>query len=334
VSTGYDLRRGWLPAFPETTGYIAPTFFNCHRFFGRNEFRERAFRMLDWLCTVQQPDGSIAGVSPDALHPIVFDTGQVLFGFVRGIEESSGVRYSENAKRSAEWLVSIQDPDGGWSRFEYLGEPHAYNTRVAWALLEAGIQFHHERWIEAAARNIGWALARQNEHGWFAQNAFSAGQPTFTHTIAYAIQGIMESGLLRSETGWVDRAILAADALLKCQHEDGFLAASYGPDWSPTSRSSCLTGIAQMAVVWYRLVQSVGGSAYQTAADRAVRYLLKHQERSVWFHHLHGALAGSYPINGQYLAFVYPNWAAKFLCDALMLSEAIAQRGPILDRFT
>jgi hypothetical protein len=35
-----------------------------------------------------------------------------------------------------------------------------------------------------------------------------------------------------------------------------------------------------------------------------------------------GAIAGSAPIWGRYSMFEYPNWAAKFFADALMLKLA------------
>jgi len=34
-----------------------------------------------------------------------------------------------------------------------------------------------------------------------------------------------------------------------------------------------------------------------------------------------GAIAGSYPLWGRYLRWRYPNWAAKFFLDALLLSR-------------
>ena len=34
---------------------------------------------------------------------------------------------------------------------------------------------------------------------------------------------------------------------------------------------------------------------------------------------IRGAVPGSWPIEGPYIQWGYPNWAAKFLADALML---------------
>ena len=48
ISAGFSLLRGWLAPYPETTGYIVPTFFDFARFSGKEEFRERARAMADW----------------------------------------------------------------------------------------------------------------------------------------------------------------------------------------------------------------------------------------------------------------------------------------------
>ena len=77
VSYGYSLRGGWRPSYPETSGYIATTFF---RLAVKRDpaYRARALRILDWLRAIQNPDGSFANPRYGA-GGIVFDTGTFLF---------------------------------------------------------------------------------------------------------------------------------------------------------------------------------------------------------------------------------------------------------------
>ena len=50
-------RGGWRPSYPETSGYIATTFFRLAR--DRDpSFLERAQRILRWLASIQNADGS------------------------------------------------------------------------------------------------------------------------------------------------------------------------------------------------------------------------------------------------------------------------------------
>src|SRR5437660_12878717 len=63
VSAGYSLLRGWLPPYPETTGYIIPTFFDYARPTATDELYARAVRMPDRTLCAQRPSAATqAGV--------------------------------------------------------------------------------------------------------------------------------------------------------------------------------------------------------------------------------------------------------------------------------
>jgi hypothetical protein len=54
VAAFYDIRLGnWGPLYPETTGYIIPTFYDSANFLNDSAYRERALRMANWLLTLQ-----------------------------------------------------------------------------------------------------------------------------------------------------------------------------------------------------------------------------------------------------------------------------------------
>jgi len=325
VSLGYDLRKGWEIAFPETTGYIVSTFFNYFYFTKDSTYQNRAIRMLEYLAHIQLKDGSVCGITRGAQSPLVFDTGQVLFGFLRGFHETRDEKYLQNAIRAGNWLVSVQDPDGKWSQYEFLNQIHTYNTRVAWALMELALLTGMKQYKKAGEKNIQWTLTQQGKHGFYEHNAFSSEQPVFTHTIAYATRGILECGLLNQNQEWIERACISADALLSRQRKNGSLAGSYDAGWRPTSSSSCLTGNAQMAIIWLRLFQHTQEKKYLLGAQRALSFLVQSQEKSRLFPWIHGAIAGSRPIHGTYLPFVYPNWASKFFVDAILLYFHVTQ---------
>src|SRR3989304_1307106 len=68
--------KGWAAAYPETTGYIIPTLFDCCYLFRDNGLRERAIRMADWECKIQMKDGAIpGGTINEAPIETVFNTG-------------------------------------------------------------------------------------------------------------------------------------------------------------------------------------------------------------------------------------------------------------------
>src|SRR4051794_28725836 len=52
-STGYSFAHGWLPAYPETTGYIIPTLWDAFTLRGDERFRRAAIDAADWEIEIQ-----------------------------------------------------------------------------------------------------------------------------------------------------------------------------------------------------------------------------------------------------------------------------------------
>ena len=66
---------------------------------------------------------------------------------------------------------------------------------------------------------------------------------------------------------------------------------------------------------------------YLNAGLKAIDLALARQVRSRSVD-LDGALAGSFPIWGRYAPLQYPNWATKFLADAIMIREDVLRSLP------
>ncbi|MFA5811623.1 MAG: hypothetical protein WC956_04760 [bacterium] len=322
VSAGYSILHGWQPSHRETTGYIIPTFFDYARYSGDRSYSDRALRMAGWELSVQLKNGAIPyGAEVGNLEPLVFDTGQVIFGWLRAYEETGNVEYLGAAKNAGKWLCSVMDKDGCWRQHVFNGVPHAYNTRVSWALLELFRLSGENMYRDAAIRNIEWTLDNQLKNGWFRYCAFLENENPITHTIAYTIRGILESGLALDSNQYIARATVAADALLNEQKSDGSLRGVYDSDWQSTVRWSCLTGNAQMSIIWLTLYQLTKETRYLEAARLANRYLRGMQNINARNANIRGAISGSYPIWGGYNPFAYQNWMTKFFVDALLLEE-------------
>lgn len=325
VAAFYDLRLGsWSPAYPETTGYIIPTFFDYAILVHDDSYRQRARRMGEWLLTLQLDSGAfpIGPLWPDwPRDPIVFDTGQIMQGLLRLFEESGDARYLTAARRAGDWLCAIQDEDGCWRRHtpQPAGHLHTYNVRVSWSLLWLATHAPDGCYHETAVRNLRWTLSQQEDDGWFANAGFSPDEDPLTHTIVYTIRGLLESALLLDEAIYLDAARRAADALMQAQARDGFLRARYGRGWRSDLTWSCLTGNAQAAIVWLKLYAQTQDAAYLQAAQQANESVKRWQNRAANQAGVRGGIAGSAPIYGGYEPYRYLNWAAKFFADSLML---------------
>jgi len=332
VSAGWSFEDGWLPSYPETSGYIVETFIAAAGVLERPDLIDRARRIIDWELSIQRSDGAFPGhFGEPGSEPVVFNTGQIMHGMLAGYLQLHRAECLDAAVRAGRWLARVQDPDGCWRQFEHNGVPHTYNTRASWALLETALIAGDASQRTAAIRNLDWALAQQHESGWFANNAFAPGREPFTHTIAYTIRGLLESGVLLGSSRYVDAAAKAARALAHAQRADGWLAGTYDSDWVPRARYCCLTGVAQMSVNWIRCAQAAGAVELRAKARTALSFLKRAQRLDERDEVARGAIAGSAPIWGAYSRFEFPNWAAKFFADALLMDHDGSPVPPVLD---
>jgi hypothetical protein len=331
VATAYSFRDGWMSSYPETTGYIVETFFDYARASGDESCRERALEMGEWLLSIQLPDGAFqAGPVDKPPEPSVFNSGQILLGLVRAQRETDGAaaeRYLEAAVRCGDWLLSVQDGDGAWRRHAYRDIPHVYYTRVAWALAELYDVAGEERHRDGAVAQLQWALERQNENGWFRENSFDAASDPFTHTIVYAAEGLYGAGTRLGNFDFLEAADRVAAPLARKFEVEKFLPGQLDANWKSDVRYTCLTGDAQLSGLLSNLFMAgYGDERYLNTALKLNEYLKSTQRLERVPDFALGAIKGSDPVWGAYMAYSYPNWAAKFFADALLLEERALAR--------
>lgn len=318
VSALYSLFEEWASSYVETTGYIISTFFNYADFSKNQIYREKAIEMADFEFKSQLSSGAFPGGGKSNM-PIVFNTGQVIFGLCRAYEETKDEKYRNAAKRAADWLISVMDEDGCWRKYDYLNHVHTYNTRTAWSLLYVHKITNNGAYKKAAEKDIDWALTQQLENGWLQNNGFYPEQEPLVHTIEYCIRGILEAAIYLRKKKYLESAIKAATPLLYAQRSDGSLPGSFNKEWKSNVNWSCLTGNSQMSIIWQKLFIITKNRKFMEAAKKSNYYMKSIQNINSANRNIRGAIPGAFPIYGWYAPFSYPNWAAKFFVDALML---------------
>jgi hypothetical protein len=278
----------------------------------------------------QQADGAFPGhFGEPGSRPVIFNTGQIMHGMVAGYTQLDRHACLEAAVRAGHWLADQQDADGCYRKFEHNDTPHVYNTRATWPQLATGLIANEPRLVESAKKHMDWALSQQTASGWFATNAFVPWRSPFTHTIAYAIRGLLEVGVLLGEERYLNAALKAGRGIAAKQRADGWLAGTFKDGWVADANYCCLTGTAQMSLNWTRLAQETGAEELRDNARRALTYLKTTQRLDHPAAEVRGGIAGSAPIWGDYSRFEYPNWAAKFYADALMMDLADISVPPV-----
>jgi hypothetical protein len=326
VSRHFSLVTGWATSYPETTGYIVPTVLDMAA--GDTALAARGRRMLDWLVSIQFPEGGFQGgvIGQVPLVPVTFNTGQILLGLVAGVRHF-GQAYRAPMKAAAEWLGRTQDSDGCWRKY---GTPFAapgekvYETHVSWGLFEAARLEPQASYADCAIRNIDWALSKQRPNGWFESNCLVDAVRPLTHTIGYALRGVVEAYLFTRVERFLDAALRCADGVLSAVRPDGMLPGRLDADWRGAASWVCLTGSVQIAHSWLLLYRETGERRFLDAAVTVNRYV-RRTVRVDGPPEVRGGVKGSFPISGEYGRFEYLNWACKFFIDSNRLEGELSR---------
>ncbi len=334
VSAGYSIKRGWLKPYPETTGYIISTFLDYYNLTNKVEYREMAIKMGDWEIDIQMKSGAVRGGQGINDFPIVFNTGQVIFGWIDLYKNTNDNKYLDAAKSAGDWLIEIQESDGSWIKNTYREQPHAYHSRVAWSLLYIWSVSGEEKYYKAGLKNVQWCMSNVQDNLWINYMEFSKGKNAYLHTIAYTIRGLMESALIL-KTDYSKEILSYVEEvsellLLKYERRKKSplsnplpMFGDFNEKWVGNKSYSCLTGNSQLAIVWLKLTKITEDARYLNAALKINDYNKSKQNVFCFNKDIKGGIAGSFPHWGGYLAYTYPNWAAKFFADSIMLQEKV-----------
>lgn len=277
-----------IPPFPkhsvatqEVTGYLIPTLYHLGE-------KELARSLARWEASVQRPDGAFSAIDN---VPYTFDTAQVIRGFLAVLDDMP--EWENNLRRACDYVESQIAADGEvrtpsydlWKLSEGGMLSEYGNLYVLPPMLQAGQRLSEPRYIEAAKRGLNY----------FKQKAdlveFKPELATLSHYFGYMMEALVDLG----EIELAKKGLRQAAAI---QKKNGAIPAYPGVGWI------CSTGIAQLAVAWYKL-----GDV--EPANKAVDYLERIQNPS-------GGFYGSYGAGANYLPDEEIAWAAKFFLDSLL----------------
>lgn len=320
----YSFFGGWSKDYPETTGYIIPTLIDYGIHADNKEYLNKAESLGEWLMSIQDTEGFWhGGLHPrEKDNPSIFNTGQILFGMA-ALKEATGEEYWINgAEKGAEWLAkNIDKEEGLWTTGHYLGLNPTYYTRVAWPMLIVADLTGNAFVKKQALKALDVLLSRINENGTFAGWGFKHNKPAYTHTIAYTVRGFMEASILINDwERYGSKLENTLNALFKmAELNNGRLAGAYDMQWKATNYYTCLTGNVQSALCLMRWCEQTYDLQLLNAASKLIDNVERAQIKNNLLNGLKGAIAGSRPAWGRYMILRYPNWAAKFYADSVML---------------
>ena len=301
-SGGIIISTGKRVIYPEVTGYYIPTLLEIGEHNLAEEFGTS-------LVAAQHDDGSfgLGGIG------FVFDTAMVVRGLnalVRRSGLTSGQsKFVRTLNKACSWLTQAVDPETGrWivPSGNIWGLPSG-RGRVSEGIHLLGI---------LPLRQCGLILKKDNYvvksyamEKLLLEGLTSHELKDFTlrhhlsHFYAYIMEALQELGhyyLVRD----------GMEMVSSFQKLDGSVPAYFDVDWV------CTTGLAQLALVWYRM----GDVTSVRRADAALGYLLgggAETETGVQNKETHG-FTGSVGVGATYFPYHEISWSIKYTLDALL----------------
>ena len=266
--------------YPEVTGYFIPTLLALGE-------RGLARQYGDFLCRIQQPDGSF--LDPDGQAPYAFDTGQVIRGWVELLPAHPGLE--KPLRQACEWLIRSADPATGrllvpqGAAWELRGRgtvSEGVHLYALWPLKRAGQLLNEARYLNFVERSQRYYLEQVDLTN-FEQSHM------LTHLFCYIQEALFDLGeCSRAEKGMAQ--------LARYQQANGALPGYFDVPWM------CAPGQIQAALVWYKLRD-------RARADRALAFAEQCMNPS-------GGFFGSYGVAADYFPAAELSWATKFYLDA------------------
>ena len=285
-----EIQSGIHPPSQETTGYMIPTLYN----FGEKDL---AIELARWEASCQAEDGASSAV--DGV-PYTFDTAQVVRGFLAVLDDAP--EFEGNLRRACDFVDRNIAPDGEVRTPSYdlwqLPDGsmlHEYgNLYVLPPLLQAGQKLSEKKYVEAATRGMDYFRRKKD------LVEFKPELSMLSHYFGYMMEALVDLG----EFELAKKGLAQAAAMQKA---NGAIPAYPGVDWV------CSTGMAQLAVAWYKL-------GHREPADRALDYLAALQNSS-------GGFYGGYGKGAVYFPQQEISWAVKFFLDACYFGNHVSTRG-------
>jgi malonyl-CoA O-methyltransferase len=257
--------------------------------------REMALEMARWEASVQRSDGAFS--APDGV-PYTFDTAQAVRGFLAVLDEVPELE--TNIRRACDFILTQIEPDGRVSTPSYAlwrcadGSTFTEyaNLYVLPPLVEAAGRLQDTAYRDAASHALAYYKRRPD------LVEFKPQLGTLSHIFGYMMEALVDL----DEVELARRGLAQAAAI---QTRNGAIPAYPGVRWV------CSTGMAQLAIAWYKLGD-------RAPADLALAHLQTLQLPN-------GGFYGSYGPGAAYLPKQEISWAVKFFIDCCSLQASGAR---------
>ncbi len=314
-------------AYPMSTANWVPVLTRIKQFYPeiyQQEINvpELTRELVNWVIRTQRRDGTFPASFGDYMNqaPRVFNNGMIIHSLLDYHNARGGSDLVEACISSADWLLKVQSNDGSWRQFTY--HQLSSNTITAAALIRLAAITGDKKYHIAGENNIRFALSLQKPNGYFAGNGFDSTPSAYTITIAYAIAGILDAGILTGNDEWKNQALNGLVPVLNLVNKAGFLFGEIDENFESSSSFSCLPGNSLLAITAYKLATITGNNDLKMKADLLTDYV-KGKQMASKIPQIDGGISGSWPISGNYSSYEIPSWSIRYFVEAVMMQDAM-----------
>ncbi|MDA7670557.1 hypothetical protein N8592_00870 [Verrucomicrobia bacterium] len=324
--------RNLYPSYPETSGYILSTILAAQEM-GFGDMREMSRLIKSYLLKQQLDKGGFRGGHARMRNngrASIFNSGQILLGLVAYHNSNpNDETVVESIRRCVEWgRKNVKD--GKWNEEYTFGGQRAYYARSTMGFLRGSVAVGDKEACQRFRENYvsiyeSYFDDPKSLVGW----GFKADVVPL-HTIAYTLRGMLECGLVLEDESYMQEIADFCWQIIKgakCFNIAGIPYCSYSPGLNPVAEAICPTGLAQLAIVLWKLEDlGIGEGEFENAAKSMTNVVKQTQIRGSRNILLDGAVPGSWPVNGPYQPYDLVNWSVKFLLDCLLLKKGFTPK--------
>lgn len=351
------IARSYPFVYCEITAYAIQFLLRAAKWYQKDDLIELAKAGGEFLTRVQHDESDINddGALPYGFNLpgkeeiqayFTFDASICLAALVELYEVSGEGSYLKSANRIFRWLESLQEDDGLFSfgrakdghepkAVDWYGNGGCLHVKNAIGLLKLYKSARDPKILDAADRVLKWGLSLQVETG-----AFKASKNCnyiFTHACCYAVEGLLYGYFVLKKPEYLRACMRAASWLLGVQNVDGSLYQYYGP-YSELYLSGLKmplrklrkvivpkeTGATSQAMrIWLALYCETGDKAFEAAAHKAGKFILRMQSHDRSdpnsFGGFHSGCDSLWFL--RYRSRLLYAWTAIFACHALNILD-------------
>lgn len=333
----FDTMTGEYPyLYSEITGYGITTLLYLYKQTKEEMLLDRAKMAADWLINVamhkcggvktrdyKKQDDNEGMYSFDSENIYAFDNGMVLYGLVSLYKLTGIDAYLDNAKKIAEFLLTMQRPDGLFFAFynaktgqmidvtdKWSTQSGSYHCKIAMGLIDLYELTGDDRYLKSSIAVCDAALQLQKNDGRFV--SFRDNNGTHVHPHSYSAEGLLYAGVKLCNKKYISSAAKAVEWTLRNQLYNGGVPSMYIRDEANVNeRTDTLAQTLRLGV----LVSQYGC----LLDDQMLERLLKLKERLVFFQNTDGLHKGGFYFgfeSGKKVAHIN-SWCSMFAMQAI-----------------